>query len=163
MITSRISAVSLTTTLFAVPLAAQVAWHQLTPATNPPMRAHCGMTYDTGRDRVVMFGGATDGGWTKLADTWEWDGSDWTRRFPATVPNGRNNMQIAYDAGRHRTVMFGGLAYIGPSPGAVGDTWEWDGDNWLQAQPAHTPSPRSNAINFVMESRCQLGRWPPLC
>jgi hypothetical protein len=46
---------------------------------------------------------------------------------------------MAYDWNRGRTVLFGG------SQGSVhhGDTWEWDGANWHQRQPAHSPSSRA--------------------
>jgi hypothetical protein len=36
------------------------------------------LTYDSHRERVVLFGGWGDSG--ALADVWEWDGRQWTRR-----------------------------------------------------------------------------------
>ena len=44
-------------------------------------RGHHAMAFDSARGRVVLFGGSP-----RTADTWEWDGSDWTRRFPQTIP-----------------------------------------------------------------------------
>src|SRR5262249_21314441 len=41
---------------------------------------------------------------------------------------------LAYDAQRRRTVLFGG--------GGLSDTWEWDGNAWLQRLPARSPSGR---------------------
>lgn len=43
----------------------------------PPRRSSFGMSYDSRRSRVVLFGGGTSEG--QLDDTWEWDGSAWQR------------------------------------------------------------------------------------
>src|SRR6185436_16089127 len=51
-------------------------WAQLGPTHVPPPRRSHAMAWDTVRQRVVMFGG--DGGVALLADTWIWDGTDWT-------------------------------------------------------------------------------------
>ncbi len=51
------------------------------------------MTYDSARQRVVLFGGY-DFGWP--ADTWEWDGVNWTQRTTATHP-ARRNRAMAFD------------------------------------------------------------------
>jgi hypothetical protein len=50
---------------------------EVTGATPPP-RSHHAMAYDRQRGRVVLFGGALSDG-TQLADTWEWDGTTWTK------------------------------------------------------------------------------------
>ncbi len=46
---------------------------------------------------------------------------------PDLEPPGRNHPAAAYDAGRGRAVLFGG---VGAS--RFGDTWEWDGARWRQ-------------------------------
>lgn len=47
---------------------------------------------------------------------------------------------IAYDAARHRIVLFGGW-----SDGAVrNETWEWDGTTWARRTPTTSPAPRTN-------------------
>jgi hypothetical protein len=38
------------------------------------------MAYDRARDRVVLFGGEIGAGVPDLADTWEFDGTTWTRK-----------------------------------------------------------------------------------
>jgi hypothetical protein len=43
-------------------------------------------------------------------------------------------MGMAYDAARGQVVLFGGCC---------GDTWTWDGTDWTQHFPAHSPTPRS--------------------
>src|SRR5436190_10505902 len=47
---------------------------------SPPPRAYDGMAYDAVHGEVVMFGGYYFGA---LDDTWTYDGSSWTERFPA--------------------------------------------------------------------------------
>ena len=46
---------------------------------------------------------------------------------------------MAYYTGHGVTVMFGGTASDGTP---LGDTWTWDGTNWTQVFPAHSPSAR---------------------
>jgi hypothetical protein len=46
---------------------------------------------------------------------------------------------MAYDSARQRVVLFGGRDF---TVGVVGDTWEWDGTNWMQRHPELSPSPR---------------------
>jgi hypothetical protein len=39
---------------------------------------------------------------------------------------------MAFDSARGRTVCFGGLATQEDPNSAFGDTWEWDGTDWIQ-------------------------------
>jgi hypothetical protein len=94
------------------------------------------MAYDAARQRTLLFAGSTSLG--TYADTWEWDGNDWTQRRPATNPIGRCDHAMVYDAVRHRSVVFGGA-----NPTMLNDTWEWDGNNWIQQAPATRPSVRN--------------------
>ena len=65
---------------------------------------------------------------TAFADTWEWDGENWTQ-IADTGPDGRSAHALAFDSGRNRLVLFGGVA---ADASFRGDTWEWDGENWTQ-------------------------------
>lgn len=73
---------------------------------------------------------------------------DCTWQHRASGPlDARGSTAMAYDAVRQRTVLFGGSVFIGgPIPGVVtqpmGDTWEWDGQNWEQVA---TSGPRERA------------------
>jgi len=99
------------------------------------------MAYDLARQRVVLFGG--DAGWA-MADTWEWDGKDWTHLQPSTSPLYRWQHAMAYDAARQRTVVFGGWQHDRiphSKPFYYSDTWEWDGTNWRQQNPSSQPTP----------------------
>jgi hypothetical protein len=101
------------------------------------------MAYDAARDRVVLYGGETAGNST-LNDTWEWNGTLWENKAPAHAPPRRVSAAMAYDGRRRRTVLFGGAT---AAYGHVfyGDTWEWDGTDWVDVSPATGPTPRKGA------------------
>src|SRR5262249_10263591 len=65
-------------------------------------------------------------------------------REPVASPSAGVWPSMAYDLLRQRVVLFGGAPSITGS-GAFGDTWEWDGTNWTQQQPATAPPARSSA------------------
>jgi hypothetical protein len=114
-------------------------WTQRFPTASPTARTGQAMAYDAGRQRTVLFGG-----YGLLSDTWEWDGMNWTQQFPAHVPPGRGGHGMAYDAGRQLVVMFSGGGLGGSYSGPLGnnDTWEWNGLDWTQRQPANAPAAR---------------------
>lgn len=110
-------------------------WTQLTLATQPSSRSFPAMVYDSQRQRIVLFGGMIVGSFNRLNDTWEFDGSTWTQVVTATSPPIRASPGAAYDAQRHRVVLFGGTTSV--------DTWEYDGVNWTQRTPPVSPTARS--------------------
>lgn len=75
------------------------------------------MAYDTARGVTVRFGGWNNG---PLADTWEWDGFQWTR-IAVIGPEERERHAMAYDSARGRTVLFGGTV-----EGWLTGAWEYD-------------------------------------
>ena len=48
--------------------------------TQPPTRLNAALAYDRDRGRVVLYGGEVGAGVPDLADTWELDGTSWSRR-----------------------------------------------------------------------------------
>jgi cysteine-rich repeat protein len=108
-------------------------WTERTPSTgpNPPPRSALGAAYDTGRRRLVIFGGFNSISF--LADTWEWDGTQWFDVTPDVSPAPRRGHQLEYDPVRGRVVLFGG-----------GETWEWDGATWTERDPNHTQAIRTD-------------------
>src|SRR5262245_55609584 len=85
----------------------------------PKPRAGHAMTHDSGRNRVVLFGG--DSLRSRLFnDTWEWDGENWTQ-MADIGPRPRRDCALAYDSARGRVVLFGGHG----DGSSLGDTWEW--------------------------------------
>ena len=108
--------------------------------SGPPARDAHSMAYDTRRGRVVLFAGANEYYYFDFADTWEWDGTTWIERRPATSPPPRFGHAMAYDAARGRVVLFGGYDFF--SGLALADTWEWDGNTWVATTPATSPPGR---------------------
>ena len=63
----------------------------------------------------------------------------WVERI--TTPEARSYMALAEDPIRDRIVLFGGRT---PSSN-LGDTWEWDGDGWIERTTTLSPSARQDA------------------
>ena len=116
-----------------------IATHTLgtAPILGPSARSGAAMTYDSTRQRVVLFGGVSSSG--LLNDTWEWNGTAWTQRSPATSPSARSDAEMTFDSGRNVAVLVGGTT----AAGAAMDTWEWNGTNWSLRSPATTPPVRT--------------------
>jgi hypothetical protein len=96
------------------------------------------MAYDSALGVSVLFGGSTSSGLS--ADTWEWNGSSWTRLNVAASPPPMVWTAMAYDSMRSRLVLFGAFNQFGLW---VSETWEFDGSAWTQQHPASAPSPRT--------------------
>ena len=80
------------------------------------------MTYDNVRDRMVLYGGVKGiGGFS--AEAWEFDGTDWSSRLPATRPVGRAGMGLAFVRSLGTTCMFSGYPYP-----AQNETWSYQTD-----------------------------------
>ena len=126
-------------------------WIAKSPANSPAARFGCGMAYDAARSKTVLFGGGNGQGDQVFNDTWEWDGTNWTKMNPQHSPPGREFFAMAYDAARQTTVLFGGLT---PTGGILADTWLWNGSDWIQQAPASSPSQRSGA-SMVYDSAHQ--------
>lgn len=124
----------------------------LADTNGPPARTQHRLVYDAHRRRHVMFGGmGTEFGAIQNTrnDTWEYDGTNWVQVVQAVAPSPRVDFGFAYDADRRRVVLFGGAtnsAFAGSSPN--GETWEYDGTNWMQFRPTTSPRPRVHPALF---------------
>lgn len=105
------------------------------------------MAHDSSREVTVLFGGSDDKG--KFSDTWEWDGTAWSKRSPTDSPPALVHSAMAYDSARGVTVLFGGYAAATASA-----TWEWDGTNWIRRYPANSP-PRGPVTPWPMTARAE--------
>ena len=56
-----------------------------------------------------------------------------------TEPSPRTGMALAYDSGRGKAVMFGGVDRYGTY---LNETWEYDGTDWVQVSTANSPPAR---------------------
>ncbi len=128
--------------LWVGPLPCSVVAQEAEHVTNPvpePRIGH-GLVYHERLQRVLLFGGR-DGNSVEHADLWAWDGETWTLLNDGTSvgPSPRSRFGMAYDRSRDRLVLHGG----GTRQEEFGDTWEWDGERWIQVDETG-PGPRSH-------------------
>jgi hypothetical protein len=116
-------------------------WTKQHPATIPPGGVAASMAYDPATGQMIIFGGSV-GGPSILDATWTWDGTEWMKQHPATIPPGREAASMAYDPALGQVVLFAGYGGGGGGAGALGDTWTWDGSEWIQQSPATSPPAR---------------------
>jgi hypothetical protein len=115
----------------------------------PDVRTLGGVVYDSDRARVVTFGGWLFSGNSSkyYGDTWEWDGTNWQQQEDR-APGIRHHVQMAYDASRKQTVLYGGYSETSRNTNSTRtetqDTWAWDGKNWKQLSVQGGPGPRQH-------------------
>lgn len=84
-------------------------------------------------DAVAAGHGGEVGQITYSADTWIWNGSDWTQLHPTHFPV-FFVPDVAFDVGRQEVVLLG---YVGHM-----ETWTWDGVDWThQVRSDGLPQP----------------------
>lgn len=98
---------------------------------------------------LSRLGASLTGAWLLLLAT----GIVVTARIPANgwqpvhaghFPSGRYETMVAYDSGRSKTVIFGGVIETsGGNWSKTAETWEWNGQDWKQIQPEKSPQARS--------------------
>jgi len=126
----------------------------------PGPRTFPAMAYDSLRKRVILFGGNRvlfgrnlDEN-RFLDDTWEWDGRKWTQLKVAGPPP-RAEAAMAFDRKRGRIVLFGGHNRTKEARNRLGDTWEWDGQKWIEIK-VMGPSPRNGAAQVYDSARGKI-------
>lgn len=113
------------------------SWLRRDLANGPRGRSDFGLAFDVHRGRVVLFGGTTNDAFGTSApsgETWEYDGANWSQRFPADAPAPRFGQALFYDPVRRVTTLYGGDTQLA-NPRA-GDIWTWDGTNWTRREIA---------------------------
>jgi cysteine-rich repeat protein len=104
--------------------------------------AACDELVATG-DGVVCF--SPPGGFgPELTRRYRAVGPSLTYRDLTSGPSRRYDYGLAYDAERRVVVLFGGYSLTGDNA-HLGDTWEFDGEVWIERTPAGAPTPRSGA------------------
>ncbi|PYK04860.1 MAG: hypothetical protein DME66_08495, partial [Verrucomicrobia bacterium] len=56
---------------------------------------------------------------------------------------------MAYDTNRKRTILYGGAS----GSGFFGDTWEWDGNEWIQVADTGPEARCNHAVAFDTKRR----------
>lgn len=131
-------------------------WIRLNPGgVKPAGRHEHTAIYDSASDRMVVFGGHTQGGSPFAADLWVLEhasGVGGTPRWSALTPSGpapasREWHTAVYDAASRRMIVFGGL---GSDNKSHNDTWVLENatglggaPRWIELAPGGTrPAPR---------------------
>lgn len=112
------------------------SWYAMSPTQSPTPRAYTAMVFDPVRSRVVLFGGLDGGDPAKYFlqdDTWEYDGTTWTKLATTGAIPPRRLHGMAWDGARNRVVVVSGIV---PGPGTTSssqDTWELTnpGTGWV--------------------------------
>src|SRR5262249_42735585 len=76
-----------------------------------------------------------------LADTWTFDGTNWTLALPLTSPPSRQGHAMAWDPLGQRVVLFGGRRLLL----LLADTWTFDGADWTPQVLTPHPAARQRA------------------
>jgi cysteine-rich repeat protein len=115
-------------------------WTELS-VTGPSARFGSPIAFDRERGVAVLFGG--DAG-DNVNDIWEWNGSAWEQRTPASadVPAARHATAIGFDPRLRRVVLAGGRT---DEFTRFSDVWTWDGTAFAQLAPLVVPPARSGA------------------
>ncbi len=141
-------------------------WTKRNPPTSPPARLNHAMAYNVATGRIVLFGGQMDNLNGELGDTWEWDGTTWSKLESANAPSRRMRPSMAYDMARKEVILFGGMRnttyippeYIGTTPSTFetyGDTWSWNGERW-ELRATDGPQPRFGAALATIPDQQQV-------
>ena len=153
-----------------------VSWARRSPLELPEVgyptpRVDHALTFDSVRDRIVLFGGRygfgsrCDGGSSDLCGvTWEWDGMGWARRTPGDVegsgiPARRERHAMVYDSARSQLFLFGGANEDRSSAGCDGGGSRHCGGTWVA--PAGRGPAASAAAAVVFRAPLAAGPATP--
>jgi hypothetical protein len=132
-------------------------WAQLSSSPVPYLDFFHSMAFDVQEGKTVLFGGdhlspfilGSPFTLGPINDTWEWDGSQWTREWPYAAPSPRAGQSMVYDSGRGRIVLFGGTNETF-SQVFYNDTWELgSGIATLPGSPAAVFNPSGVGFDTV--------------
>jgi hypothetical protein len=110
-------------------------WQEMSGGDGPTGPGN--MAYDRARHQIIWMPypeppiyGST------RAETWIMDSRGWSRCLSQSAPSGRARFGLTYDEAAERIVLYGGDAWYCHSWGygvwPLGDTWEWDGREWVE-------------------------------
>ena len=91
---------------------------RVSAATLPLGLVAAASAYDRARNRIVLVGGLSAPS-TYTSDTWEFDGTSWSKAAIPPFPFATAGSAMTYDEDRHTLILVGGMGLPG--------LWEWDG------------------------------------
>jgi hypothetical protein len=113
-------------------------WNQLNLPALPFARSSAAVGVNESNGKAVLFGGLAD---INPVNTWVYNGTTWSEKFPQTQPLWVYAGSAAFDANLNAVVLFGG-----GSGGIDQDTtWKWSGSNWIQLLTTQSPPAREGA------------------
>jgi PKD repeat protein len=103
------------------------------------------MAYNPATGATILFGGQDPRGGAD-GDTWIFQGSAWVNLTTSLLvaPPARWGGGFTYDARDGYLLLFGGRN----STQFFSDTWEFEGDQWVQLHPPSAPSPRTTSLAY---------------
>ena len=131
--------------------AEQCGWEPRSPGEAPEARIDATLTLNEERGTLLLFGGRVGLSGDDLGDTWEFDGSKWTRILDDGPPNDRRGHAAAWHSADQRVVLFGG-EYGELDVKFAEKTWTHDGDEWTE-QGGKGPSERAHAAMADLPAR----------
>ncbi|MHC5064072.1 MAG: Kelch repeat-containing protein [Planctomycetota bacterium] len=119
-------------------------WEELILQDYPPARTRGAMALDPIRERIVLFGGIsiTQSGALLRADTWEFDGAEWTEVQAVNPPPPLVGAAMTWDPINEKLLLFGGGTAFAEE--LVAESYHYDGTTWELLAPANSPTHRKD-------------------
>jgi hypothetical protein len=101
---------------------------ELVSDEGPPPLVVTAAAWDSARNVLVRYGGLPMDSNDCVAETWEWNGADWSQVATITDirPFACDHMKMAFDSVNETTLLVGG----GVLQQLSHETWGWDGSDW---------------------------------
>lgn len=124
-------------------------WTRVTTSLTPDARAYAAMAYDSGRNKIILYGGEGSSGGPVDGNTWIFDvaASTWSSHGLIPYPSFRSGASMSYDAASQRVILFGGRGATWNISDIYSDTWALDpaGLTWENRAPSGAPPVRTNS------------------
>jgi hypothetical protein len=110
----------------------------------PAGRYDARMAWDPALGALVLFGGSNCI-LTYCVYTFEFNGA-WSRIHTSVTPKTSGYFGLAYDVAAGYLVLSGGQGYWGGTFHPMNQTWAFNGTQWVQLHPKHSPPAEQQAI-----------------
>jgi hypothetical protein len=116
------------------------SWKTVTATALPTCVNEGGAVYRTETQRIIVTGGVCNTATPEIDETWEWDGTTWTK-LVTTVSRRFFGAAIAYDTAEQQVVRYGGTGAFASRPDSA--TYVLNDLRWRFAATSSDPLPRS--------------------